>query len=341
MLRFFFLILLATCSLSSNAEEISLKQTLSVATVGSYIVTEQNKTFTLLHIYDRRGTKLFLEEVAIPSSSFSRFRCGWKEWFESGAPDNTSWTLSQINLETAAFEESYSFTHGGWMDCAQEGGFLTTLLNLRFERLPDPERRKIGLPPGFGKPDYRPLWNPRLVVNGATIRNAAFSVWKGRWPTDGSELSHKNIEIYLPETADPNPPFPTYFPYWIEVEGKIANAKVRVVDSGFGAISPKNRLPRRPLGFIEGVLEQDYLVFKITNPSHLSEFVILAQEAGSFSTKATPLCCHTQEIDETTFLSISKEELEKNLMTGMDYTFLITPQEAPHLALEITQHLIF
>lgn len=226
--------------------EIRLKEKLARATPGSYLVLEQNKTFTFLHIHDRFDNRITLEEISIPAASFARRPMNWKVWFESGAPGHTAWTMSQVNLETGIFEETYSFTQKGWIDMSQSNPFLTTLLNLRFHELSQGERRRIGLPPGYSKVDTRPLWNPRLIVDGQIVSNIFFSAYKARWPSDGSDLSRKIIEIYLPH-SDENTLnwYPSYFPFWLEVDGKIGSAKVRVIDSGMNSQSPKASLPKR------------------------------------------------------------------------------------------------
>jgi hypothetical protein len=240
--QIFFSLLLLICAVAS-ASEMRLKEKLALSSPGSFLVLEQNRTFTFLHIFERSEKNIIIEEVSISAASFSKNPMNWKEWFEAGAPGHTSWIMSQINLETALFEEAFSFTHRGWIDLSASNSFLTTLLNLPFQEVPENERRRIGLPPGHNKIDTRPLWHPRFIVNGKIIEETSFAAYKTRWPADGTELSHKIIEIYLPMHENLN--FPTYFPYWLEVEGKIGSAKIRVVDSGIAARSPKGYLPKR------------------------------------------------------------------------------------------------
>lgn len=328
---FFFPILL-------SAEEIYLKNLMHSAEPGGYVVTEQNKTFTFLHIHDKTAETLVIEEVTIPAASFARHRMNWKNWFESGGPGHTSWTMSQINLQTGRLEETFSFTHQGWLDLADSNPFLTTLFNLPFHRLPDDQRRRVGLAPGYGKPDHRPIWNPRLIVEGQVVPNIPFSVWKGRWPSDGSELARKMIEIYLPYRADhPNlPRFPVYFPYWLEVEGKIGSAKVRIVDSGIGALSPKGNLPLRPMTLIgEGKFLKEGLTLYLNAPSYYREFLILAEETTAFPSKTISLPCDAFPYDKkTVVIQVPAETLNAHLTPGETYRFLIMAKENPALCLE-------
>lgn len=320
------------------AEELYLKNLMQTAEPGGYVITEQNKTFTFLHIHDKTTDALVIEEVTIPATSFARHRIGWKEWFERGGPGHTSWTMSQINLQTGKLEETFSFTHQGWLDLSDSNPFLTTLFNLSFHRIPEDQRRRVGLAPGYGKPDHRPIWHPRLIVEGQLIPNIPFSVWKGRWPSDGSDLARKLIEIYLPYgEAHPNlPRFPIYFPYWLEVEGKIGSAKVRIVDSGTGASSPKGKLPLRPFSLIgEGQFLKEGLTFYLNAPSYYREFLILAEETTVFPSKTVSLPCEIFPYDKKTLtLQIPAEVLKAYLTPGETYRFLIMAKENPVLCLE-------
>jgi hypothetical protein len=233
---------------TAYASEMHLKEKLAHAPLESYLVIEQNKIFTFIHILERSEKTIVIEEVSISAATFAKHRMRWKEWFEKGAPGHTSWLISRINCETGAFEETFSFTHRGWIDMSGSNPFLTTLLNLPFHEVPQIDRRRIGLPPGYRKADDRPIWNPRLIVDGHPISNVPFIAYKARWPTDGSELARKIIEIYLPDSKtveQGNTLCPLYFPYWLEVEGKFGSAKIRVVDSGVNAHSPRKHLPKR------------------------------------------------------------------------------------------------
>lgn len=320
-----------------NAQPIYLKNLMDSAEPGGYVVTEQNKTFTFLHIHDKKSDSIVIEEVTISAASFARHRMNWKDWFESGAPGHTAWTMSQINLQTGRLEETFSFTHQGWLDLADSNPFLTTLFNLSFHAVPENQRRRIGLAPGYGKPDHRPIWNPRLIVEGQVIPNMQFSVWRARWPSDGSDLSRKMIEIYLPNTAASQhaPRFPIYFPYWLEVEGKIGSAKVRIVDSGTGASSPKGSLPQRPVTLLgEGNMNEAGLTFYLNAPLYYREFLILAEKMDVFPNQTVSLPCMIYPFDKKTLaLQIPKDVLHANLTAGESYRFLIMAKENPALCL--------
>lgn len=324
--------------------EISLKEKLAEAEPGSFIVTEQNKIFTFVHVNEKQGSNLILEEVVIPASKFARCRLPWRYWFEQGAPGHTAWTLTQINVETGALEEIFSFTHQGWIDTSQTDSFMSTLLNLCFKEIPENQRRRIGIPPAYGKADRRPLWNPRLVVDGNVIPDASFTVWKARWPSDGSEMSHKIMEIYTPDLSQSSqlPKFPTYFPFWIEVEGKIGHAKIRVIDSGTGVQSPMPRLPRRPLQLIgNGLMEGKGLTIRIKSPSYFHDFIVIAEEAESSFGKTFVLPCQTEAEGDLLKLFVAKSELEKLMTTGEQYRFSISPKDDPSVCIETQNPLTY
>lgn len=341
-MRWIFLTIFALFSCFAWGNEISLKKKLAEAKPESYLVTEQNKTFTLIYVREIKNNTIVLEEVNIPAASFQKKSMSWQEWFENGAPGHTNWVISQINLSTGNFEEVYSFTHQGWIDISHSTPFMSTLLNLRFKEVPENKRRRIGLPPGYGKPDRRPLWNPRLVVNGTTVLNIPFTVWKARWPCDGTELSRKTIEIYLPQKiiSPTIPLYPDYFPYWLEVEGKIGSAKIRVVDSGVGIHSPKHSLPHRPPQLIENASLTDAgLTLKLKTPSYFREFILLAEKLDDLFTKTFPLPCITHLTDDKAIVNVPKEELEKWMIPGESYRFIIFPKDDPSICLKTKESL--
>ncbi len=226
------------------ASEIHLSQKLSKAKEGSYLVLEQNKTLTFFFVREVCDDTALVEEVSISASQLCKQPVNFKEWFEKGAPGNTSWLISQLNLQNGVFEKTFSFHHEGFVDLKESNSFFTTLLNLRFSEVPPAERRRIGHP-GTSRTDQRPVWNPRLIVEGKILENVTFSAFRARWPADGSELSRRYIEIYLPNSSAcvDKEAYPLYFPYWLEIEGRIGGARIRVIDSGLNAHSPKAWFP--------------------------------------------------------------------------------------------------
>lgn len=216
---------------SSWAEEpeLLLKENLGQAQPGDYLVTVQNKNYTILIIRNRDAEQLSIEEITMPISRVPNDAFSWRTWVEKGAPGHTCWVMYTIHLPTGTMQQIFSFTKNEWISIPQSQNFLSTLLNLRLKRVADKERKRIGPPPSSDSIDRRAYWQPRLVVDGKTIQGVAFNAWRTRWPKDGSDLSGKIIEVYVPKENDK---YPSYFPYWLQISGIVGNAKVRIVDSG-------------------------------------------------------------------------------------------------------------
>jgi len=218
--------------------EASLLDNLRRANKGDYIVTAQGKSYTLLHIYDRKDNILTIEEITAPMRQIQRLKKPWKEWIMQGAPNNTAWVMYAVDLNNGKMLAYYSLTKQEMYDLSQADSFLTTLLNLKLQPIPYADRRKTGLP----IQSNRPLWHPQMVVEGRPIPNVEFDAWRTQWPKDNSDLSGKEIEVYIPNE---NSKYPSYFPYWLEISGVIGNAKIRIVDSGSGMDSPAAPLKTR------------------------------------------------------------------------------------------------
>lgn len=217
-----------------NAEDIFLRDNLQRAQPGDFIVISANKTQTLMLIRNKNNQVLTIEEIAVPENK-SPSKMSWKEWVNQNAPGNTSWVAYDINLNNGQMIRYYSFTKKNWFEIPDGDNFLSKLLNLRLTKIPDSARKKVGPPPISG-PDWRPLWQPRMIVNGEPIKNVPFDAWRTRWPQDGSDLSNKTIEVFLPRDSQL---YPSYFPYWLQINGAVGKAKIRIIDSGTQLQSPK------------------------------------------------------------------------------------------------------
>jgi hypothetical protein len=220
-----------------HAETLLLRENLQRAVPGDYLVISSNKTDTLMHIYDKQNHILTIEEIAIPNCRKPE-SLSWKNWLEQNAPGNTSWVMYDINLHTGRMLRYYSFSKNGWFEISDSENFLSTLLNLKLTPIPQEARKRVGPKPKSG-PDWRSLWQPRMVVNGSVIKDVRFNAWQTRWPKDNSELAGKTIEIYLHLESQR---YPAYFPYWLQVNGVVGKAKIRIIDSGTQLRSPKPSL---------------------------------------------------------------------------------------------------
>lgn len=331
-----FLFILCFLSSIALASPMQLKEGLSQAVKGSYLVIEQDKTCTLIFVREHLGESIVLEEISVPAATFAKQKTGWKLWLEKGAQGHTSWIVSQISLRNGKFEEAFSYTRQGWIDMSEAGSFFTTLLNLPFEEVTQADRRRVGLPPGYRRAENRPIWNPRLVVEGAIVANVSFTAFRTRWPADGTELSRKKIEIYLPDLAADDTRCPLYFPYWLEVDGKYTNVKVRVIDSGMNARSPKPDMPRRPIHLI-GIkqIENEGLAFYIKSPAYYGEFFVIAQPDELCFGAMAPIVCQTiPDGDGQTTILVSQEELYKLAEQGCSTRFLLAPKINPSCQIE-------
>lgn len=220
-----------------QADGLVLRENLKRAQPGDYLVISSSKTDTLMHIYDKQGNILTIEEIAVPQGRHSN-KISWKEWVRQNAPGNTSWVMYEIDLQTGQMLRYYSFSKNGWFEIPEADNFLSKLLNLKLTQIPLEARKRVGPKPNSG-PDWRPLWQPRMIAEGRPINNVQFDAWRTKWPRDGSELSGKIIEIYLPQDSQR---YPSYFPYWLQINGVVGKAKIRMIDSGSNLQSPKPSL---------------------------------------------------------------------------------------------------
>lgn len=219
---------------SLQAEELVLRNNLKHAQPGDYLVTSSGKTLTLMHMFEKKNQILTIEEITIPESKRSS-TLNWKDWVAKNAPGNTSWVMYDIDLNTGKMIRYYSFSKRNWYEIPDVDNFISKLLNLKMTKIPENARKRIGRKPTSG-PEWRPFWQPRMVIEGKPIQGVVFDAWKTSWPRDGSELSNKTIEIYLPNNTQN---YPSYFPYWLQINGAVGKAKIRIIDSGSNLKSPK------------------------------------------------------------------------------------------------------
>ena len=218
--------------LPANAEEMYLRDNLKLARVGDFIVTAQNKTYTVLLIDQMDANSIAIQEITVPINRINLNGFSWKNWIQQGAQDNTCWVRYVIDTQTGHMSEYYSFTKKGWYSVPESDNFISTLLNLKLRKVPLEERKRVGPTPPSAMTDKRPYWQPKLIFEGQEIKGIAFDEWRTFWPKDGSDLSGKIIDVFVPRQTGI---YPTYFPYWLQVSGLVGKAKVRIVDSGRNA----------------------------------------------------------------------------------------------------------
>jgi hypothetical protein len=220
-----------------TAETLFLRDNLRRAEKGDYIVTNQGKTYSLLRIYDKTTNGIAIEEITVPSNKIPKSQFSWRDWVLQGAPNASSRIVYHIDLEKAAVDGRFCLTQTGWCETGQRDNFLTTLLNLNLQPIPLQQRRRVGIPGFPGTTEKRALWQPQVIVDGQIVQGVQLDAWQTTWPKDGTDLAGKQIEAYLPAA---NSGFPSYFPYWLQVNGTIINAKIRIIDSGKNLYDPRS-----------------------------------------------------------------------------------------------------
>ncbi len=230
-----YIITISIFFISLNANELILRNNLQKGQPGDYIVIAANKTDTVLVIQDKKNSLLTIQEIAVPESKRPS-KIDWKQWIDQGGKGNISWVRYDIDLKTGKMSHYFSFTKNQWFEIPERDNFLSKLLNLKFSLIPEQARKRMGLRPRAGE-EKRPLWQPQMIIDGQVIKGVPFDAWKTQWPNDGSELSGKVIEVYLPNDDQK---YPAYFPYWLQISGVIGKANVRMIDSGHHMIPRKS-----------------------------------------------------------------------------------------------------
>ncbi|NGX31117.1 MAG: hypothetical protein K940chlam8_00477 [Chlamydiae bacterium] len=224
------------------ADSIYLKNRFNDSKKGDFFIIAQKGNATLFHINSKDTDHMLIEEIAFPLSEVNPKNTDWHTWVTKRALGHTSWIFSNIDLHSGAVIESYSFVHNAYLNRQDDFDFFTTLMNLKFEEIPNNKRRKVGNPPPKEEPDMRNCWIPPLPKI-LKVKHPKISVYKARWPKDGSDIANKVLEVYFLDTL--------YFPVWIEVKGAPIKAKLHIIDCGQNLVSPKTTLPLSPLYFVQ------------------------------------------------------------------------------------------
>ncbi len=208
--------------------EIYLKDQLSSAKKGDFVVTVQQKDLTVWHIQDRSNGAVLIEEVTVPCQRAKLPNNSWKEWMKERCPCHVSWIVYTVELGSGKLLSYYDVDRQRYLCIKQEDPFLTTLLNLPFTAVPLNCRKRVGSM-FQDSSDPATYWQPPMVVDGERIENVFFDHYRTRWPYDRSKLSGKTIDIFLPEKQSN---YPAYFPYWLQISGGVGKARLRIIDTG-------------------------------------------------------------------------------------------------------------
>ncbi len=319
-----------------SSSEISLVQTLRKATPGDFVVHAQGKNLTLFHIFDAQENSLIIEEITAPFSLRKEIGSNWQQWVDDGAVGHSCWIMYELNLEKKSIEEMFSFSQNSWIKMYPQEQIFPTLIDLKFKLIPESKRKKAGPKPPPERIDERSSWQPPIYSQGKRIKGVQCRAYEAKWPNDGSELSQKKIEIYLPKE---NQHIAQYFPYWIQVSNNFAQSKMRVIDSGTNLKSIYKNLPTPPPEIISqhfSVKKNLELVLK-THPRHLGYNVYAQCVDSSLQQIELPTTAYLHETERKTKLIIQNEDLNNKLESGRMYTFIIEPKSAPYMSVETNQ----
>lgn len=208
---------------------LTLIEKVADAETGDYLVTYQNRTYTLLLVREVTENTVTFEEISVPRKRGGGPGIPWNQWVARGAPGHSSWLTYTIDTQNRRVGDTYSFSRKGWIASTQNEAFLTTLLTLQFHEVPPQQRKRTG--------NGRAIWNPPLCFEGRSTRDIPFDAYTATWPRDGSILVGKQILVYLPAKQGV---WPGHFPYWVEISPLPVDQRVRVVDSGHGLTSPRH-----------------------------------------------------------------------------------------------------
>ncbi len=205
---------------------ITLGDAFENARPGDFVVCAYQKHLTILIIKENNETSIAFEEISGPMNLINEYLGKWNTWIEKDAPQHTSWTISTMSKSTKEITSIYSKDAEEYLAVDSAISFLPTLLLLPFHSITPSERKHLGPPPMPGEPDFRKLWNPKIIYEGKEIY-PPIVVERVFWPNDKSDLSGKAIDLYIPRQDAI-----TYFPYWVEIAVAFGKVKIRVVDSG-------------------------------------------------------------------------------------------------------------
>ncbi|MDB2613877.1 hypothetical protein N9Y92_01810 [Chlamydiales bacterium] len=227
------LILYLLPALLFSQEVIQLKNKIGNSQIGDYFVTMQEKEFTLWHIRDKKPGQILIEEIMAPAKRVILSEEGWQGWINQGAPYHTGWVMYAVDLQSGRLLSLFSIDHKKWCHTEESSRFFSTFLNVPFYQVPMQNRRRVGPKPPSYMADQRVLWSPPLFREGKQVYNVPFKQYMTRWPSDGTPLAGKEVEIFLPTEN-----YPDFFPYWLQVNTKLKNAQIRMLDSGSNLQSP-------------------------------------------------------------------------------------------------------
>ena len=315
------------------APALTLKDKLLGAKEGDFIVTEQNKIYSLLIVREVLPSFIELEEISVPESHINLKETSWSSWLAQGSPGHSSWMLYQIDFVEEKLQESYSFSQKQWLYVDDSDYLFAKLLTLSLTAVSDKEKRRIGPPPQDVEPDRRAIWDPPLTREGKKMKKPHYDVYRGQWPKDQSQLSACTILFYFDQER---PSFP--FPYWLELSNGYISLKLRAIDSGSGLHTPlAHTAPPPPFHFTgasQPIKEGLRLSLFTLPPAH--NFQLFAR---NLTDPNSPPCAVEFQVKSakqtgTVYLDIAKKDLTARLMSGHQYVWVLRSKSRPQQVIE-------
>lgn len=224
------LITLLFLALSIHLSAFELREAVKTATKGDYIAYSYKQSLLVLRVAKFENPLLVVEEISAPLEA--KKETSFADWLQKKAPGHSSWTLSEIDIETGKIKRIFSVDERKFLPNNPDFQFLPTLFRVELKPVAEEDLKRIGAPPLEGEMDHRKIWLPKIIFDGKEI-NPPLRVFRTDWPRDTSELSGKPIDLYLAEKEAI-----TYLPYWIEIIGKTGRLKIAALDSGRNLASP-------------------------------------------------------------------------------------------------------
>ena len=318
-MRFLFFFLLTILSLSS-LHAFKMADRLLEAEKGDYIVTAQDKNYSLLLLREKTTTSIVFEEVSIPCNKIYLPGMDWADWVSLGAPGHSSWIQYEIDPRTLELVECYSCSKKGWLYMEESEHFFSKLLSLNLIKVPQEERKKIGHPPAPGEPDQRPFWTPTLASSSKKVKIPC-ETWKTSWPKDDTLLSSCRITLYFPSKEK------SFFPLWIEANNGHFSYSIRGIHLGKNLISPISHLvPKRaPYILKSSEKTESQRILTIKAPSYYQSFSLFVFDVAHLNERIGPIpfTLESNKSKETHDLLISSKDLTAFLTKNHRYKWLL------------------
>lgn len=225
--------LLALLMLPIGAFATSIQTKLEKASTGSYVVTQQGRNTSVLHLHSKIGNTLLFEEITAPSFICDKISFDWKKWVANHAPGHTSWILYSLDLNASKITTCYSVDSQHYLSTQSLNAFFTTLCQLPLKEVSDQKRLQSSASMKPGEVGKQKPWSPPKTFEGVKEADTSFNLLSASWPKDTTPLSNETILAYFDATR---PDFP--FPLWVQAGTGVVKVKMRVIDAGYKMVSP-------------------------------------------------------------------------------------------------------